>query len=438
MRFTARELADALAGELHGDDTIIDGVATDSRALEPGALFVPIVAARDGHDFIDHAVAQRAAAYLTAREPADGPVPAIAVDDTMRALTDLGRHARSKLPDHVVGITGSVAKTSVKDLTAAVLSRRGPVGAALRSFNNEIGVPCTLANAPDDAWAAVVEMGARGRGHIAWLCDIARPTVAVVTAVAAAHTELFGSLDAIAQTKGELVEALPAAGVAVLNADDARVAAMRTRTRARVLTYGVESGDVAATAITLDGELRPRCTLVTPAGSIEVQLAVSGAHMAANAAAAAAVGVALDVALADIAAALAGARLSPQRMHVQRAPSGAMVIDDTYNANPASMDAALRALASLPGARRRVAVLGVMAELGPDSDRHHREIAARAADLEIELLAFDAPGYGAPAAVATIDEAVEALGRLAAGDAVLVKGSRVAALERLVTRLLTP
>jgi UDP-N-acetylmuramoyl-tripeptide--D-alanyl-D-alanine ligase len=436
VRFTTTELARAVDGTHDGDDVNVDGVATDSRELDPGTLFVPIVARRDGHDFIDAARAAGAAAYLTMRTPRGGT--AIVVDDTMHALARIGRYARTRLPDAVVGITGSVGKTTVKDLTAAVLARRGPVGAARHSFNNEIGVPVTLADAPGDAWAVVVEMGARGVGHIAELCSIARPTVGVVTSVAPAHTELFGSLDDVARAKAELVEALPVDGTAVLNADDARVANMAHRTDAHVLTFGECAGDVAACDVTLDALLRPSFSLCTPDSRVDCRLAISGAHMAINAAAAAAVGLALGVRVDDIVAALEDARVSPRRMDVTRTARGATLIDDAYNANPTSMAAALRALAALPTRGRRVAVLGVMAELGPDAGTYHADIASLADDLELELIAVAAPLYGATVAVDDVDHAIDALGPLGPDDAVLVKGSRVAALERLVDRLTSP
>ncbi len=194
-----------------------------------GQLFVPIVAGRDGHEFVEAAMAAGAAAYLTARDSLGGT--AVVVDDTGRALLDAGRLARTRLAGPVVGITGSVGKTSAKDLLAAVLRRRLRTTASERSFNNELGVPLTLLNAPDDAEVAVIEMGARGPGHIAALCSVAHPTIGLVTRIAPSHTEAFGSIEGIARAKGELVEALPADGTAVLNAFDERVAAMAARTR---------------------------------------------------------------------------------------------------------------------------------------------------------------------------------------------------------------
>jgi UDP-N-acetylmuramoyl-tripeptide--D-alanyl-D-alanine ligase len=431
------EVAEATGGRLVGPDVTVSGVAIDSRRVAGGELFVPIVAERDGHDFVAAAVAAGAAATLTARRAATwgegGPgVPAIEVYDTGAALAHLGLHARGRLPDRVVGITGSVGKTSVKDLLAAALGARWRTTASPGSFNNELGVPLTLLDAPGDAEAVVVEMGARGIGHIASLCAIARPTVAVVTRVAAAHTEMFGGLDRVAEAKGELVEALPPTGAAVLNAGDARVAGMAARTAARVVTFGA-GGDVRAEGVSLGDELRAAFRLVGPWGAVDVRLAARGAHMVDNALAAATAALVCDVPLAGVAAALGEARLSQWRMELVTLPSGVRVINDAYNANPASMAAALGALAALP-ARRRVAVLGVMAELGETSDADHKQVAARAAELGIEVVAVAAPAYGVRT-VADLDAAAAALADLGERDAVLLKGSRVAGLERLVSLL---
>jgi UDP-N-acetylmuramoyl-tripeptide--D-alanyl-D-alanine ligase len=206
MQFTAKEIARAVGGTLRGDDVAVDGVTIDSRAVVGGELFVPILADRDGHEFIPSAVAGGAAAYLTSETASMAALTAtaISVADTGGALLALGHHARTRVGDRVVGITGSVGKTTVKDLTAAALATRFIVQASPRSFNNELGVPLTLANSPDDVEAVVVEMGARGRGHIAQLCAIARPTVGIVTTVALAHAEMFGTVEEVAAAKGEL------------------------------------------------------------------------------------------------------------------------------------------------------------------------------------------------------------------------------------------
>lgn len=433
MKLRCTDLARATGGRLDGPDVTVDGASIDSRAITPGELFVPVVADRDGHDFIAAALEAGAAAYLTSAPPVGGT--AVVVDDTVAALQAAGALARTRLAATapVVGVTGSVGKTSVKDLLAAVLAQRLRTTASERSFNNELGVPLTLLNAPDGTEAAVVEMGARGIRHIAALCAIAAPTVGVVTRVAAVHTELFGSLEDVARAKRELVEALPTSGTAVLNAGDELVAAMAVHTDAAVVTYG-EGGDVRATGVELDDALRGRFTLESPWGSVDVRLAVRGLHQVDNALAAASAGLVCGVVLDEVAAGLASGALSPWRMELATAPSGAVVLNDAYNANPTSVAAALRSLAALP-ARRRTAVLGVMAELGHGSAAEHAAIGALARELGIRIVAVAAPEYAAED-VADIAAALAALGSLGEGDAVLVKGSRVAGLERLAAQLL--
>jgi UDP-N-acetylmuramoyl-tripeptide--D-alanyl-D-alanine ligase len=438
MRLSSDEVAAATGGRRVGPDVAVDGAGIDSRSIRPGQLFVPVVAERDGHEYVDAAVDAGATAYLSSRAPLLGTrrATAVVVADTSAALLDLGRAARARLGDVVVGITGSVGKTTVKDLTAAALGAARRVAASDRSFNNELGVPLTLLNAPDDVEAVVVEMGARGRGHIALLCDVARPTIGVVTAVAMAHTEMFGSVEEVAVSKGELVEALPADGTAVLNADDPRVEAMADRTSARVLRFGLGgAADVRAVDVDVDDELRPRFVLESPWGRADVRLGLHGEHQVGNALAAAAAALAAGVDLEAVAPALAAAPCSPWRMALATAPSGARILNDAYNANPASTAAALRSLARLP-ARRRLAVLGVMAELGSTAEEEHGKIAALADGLGIDVVAVGTPWYGVePAPAGDDDTVLAAIGPLGADDAVLVKGSRVAGLERLAERL---
>ena len=443
--WTLHDIALATGGRLHGDgDTTVDGATQDSRDVRPGMLFVPLVAERDGHDFVAQAVAAGAPAYLTARGPSGVDAAAVEVEDTLAALTALAREARGRLGAvPVVGVTGSVGKTTTKDLMAAVLGRDRRVWASIRSFNNEIGVPITLLSAPEDADVLVVEMGSRGPGHIAELCRVARPTMGVVTTVGLSHTSELGSLGAVVSAKQELVEALPAAadgGVAFLNAGVPEVSAMASGTKARVVTYGV-GGEVQARDLTVDDELTPRFVLHSPGGEVEVELGARGLHSVDNALAAAAVGLELGVSLEDVAGGLAEPTLSPLRMEVVRAAGGARLLNDCYNANPLSMRAALHALAVLP-ARRRIAVLGTMAELGDFEAAEHAAVASLAARLDVRIMAVDAPAYSSGDStvteVAGIDGALAALsdmGGLGAGDAVLVKGSRVAGLERLVARL---
>lgn len=433
MLLRLSDVAAASGGVLVGDDVVVDGVSIDSRTLRPGSLFVPIVAARDGHDFIVDARAGGAVAHLSSRP--GGPEPHVVVDDTTHALQQVALAARRERDPAVVGITGSVGKTTTKDLLHAALAPCRRVHASTRSFNNELGVPLTLLNAPDDAEVVVTEMGARGIGHIALLCSIAEPSVGVVLAVGAAHTELLGDLEGVARAKGEMVEGLARSGHAVLNADDPRVAAMAARTAATVITYG-STGDVRARDLSVDDELRPRFVVDSPWGSAPVRLASAGVHSVGNALAAITAAMIVGGDLDAVAGGLGDAEVSPWRMEVGRSPSGATVINDAYNANPMSLHAAIDALLAL-AATRRVAVLGFMAELGECHLAEHRRVGERLRAENIELIAVGTADYGGTV-VDDVDAAVELLdpSTLAAGTAVLVKGSRVAGLELLAGRLL--
>ena len=347
MRLRAAEIAAATGGRLVGPDVPVEGASIDSRDLVPGSLFVPIVDARDGHDFVGAALERGAAAFLTSR-PLDqlvgvavDDVTAIVVTDPAAALLALGRAARARLdgpdrpagPAAVIGITGSVGKTTTKDLLAGVLATTFRTSASPRSFNNELGVPLTLVNTPDGTEAVVVEMGARGRGHIALLCEVARPTIAVVTTVERVHTQLFGDLGEVAAAKAELVEALPPDGAAVLNADNVLVSAMADRTAARVLRFsatgatsaGGASGpapDLWVSDVELDDELRPRFRLHSPWGDADVRLGARGRHNVTNALAAAGAALVAGVPIERVADGLAGAALSALRMDLRTAPSG--------------------------------------------------------------------------------------------------------------------
>ena len=426
----ASQIAEATGGRLVGPDVEVDGASFDSRVLSPAQLFVPIVAERDGHDFIDAAIAAGASAYLTAREPdADAPGSAIVVDDTGAALMALARWVRSRLDVPVIGVTGSVGKTSTKDLIAAALGATRRVTANERSFNNEQGLPVTIVGAHDATEALVVEMGMRGFGEISRLCAVAAPTIAVVTAVAASHTERVGGLDGVARAKRELVESLPAHGVAVLNADDELVTAMAAVAPGEVVSYG-RAGDVRIVELALDDLARPRFQLDTPWGRHRVRLAVSGGHMAMNAAAAIAVTGIVEGTVDAAVEALATAPLSGMRMEVSRAPSGAVIVNDAYNANPDSMRAALDALVAM-AARRRIAVLGPMAELD-DPEAAHALVLADARERGVEVIAVQTDLYGVEPAT----DAVTALGPLGPGDVVLVKGSRIGGLEAIAAALL--
>ena len=431
MRFMATDVAHAVGGRLSGKNAHLAGATFDSRTLTMGQLFVPIVAERDGHDFIEDALTRGAGAYLTSREPSRGT--AIVVPDTLEALRQLGRFARESLSarvqHRVVGITGSVGKTTTKDFAAAAIGSALKVAASSRSFNNDQGVPITLLNAHDDTEALVLEMGMRGHGQITRLTEVGLPRIGIVTAVAEAHSALLDDLDGIARAKGELVEALPSDGVAILNADDERVLAMQARTSARVVTFGESpEATVCITRVDLDDRAHATVHLATPWGDVSFALPIAGRHSAYNAAAAIAAAGECGVDVHAAAAGITAAPMSPNRMNVHVTSRGVTLIDDAYNANPKSMAAAFDTLAAVP-ARRRVAFVGVMAEL-KNPEISHRAIAALARRQEIELICVDTNLYGEESI--TLQAAIARVGEFGDGDAVLVKGSRVAGLERLV------
>ncbi|MBM7804789.1 UDP-N-acetylmuramoyl-tripeptide--D-alanyl-D-alanine ligase [Geodermatophilus bullaregiensis] len=460
IALTLAEVAEAVGAALpHAAEGTVTGVTLDSRGVSAGDLFIAVAGERvDGHDYLDAAAAAGAVAALTSRP--GGPLPALVVEDTVAALGRLAALVHGRLTGGglvTLGITGSSGKTSTKDLLGQVLATTGPTVSPPGSYNNDIGLPLTVLSADADTRYLVLEMGARGIGHIARLCAVARPDVGVVLNVGSAHLGEFGSADVIAQAKGELVEALPEPGTAVLNADDPRVAGMAPRTRARVVTTGRSAGaDVRATAVTLDDAARARFTLVArgPAGVEEhpVALQVVGEHQVANALSAAGAALAAGLTPAAVAAALSAAQpRSRWRMEVTRRADGVTVVNDAYNANPESMRAALAALAGLAGTRR-VAVLGGMAELGPDAVPEHERLGRDAVAAGVDLVVAvgpDAVGIatGATAAGAREGEGVVSVpDRVAArellsevlvpGDVVLVKASRSHGLELLAADLL--
>ena len=443
IEMTLGEVAAAVEGQLAGApaDTRVTGtVEYDSRKVGPGGLFVAFVGENaDGHEFAGAAIAAGAAAVIGTR-PVDGPH--ILVDDPLVAMARLARAVVDLLPElTVIGLTGSSGKTTTKDLIAQVTAKLGPTVAPAGTFNNELGHPYTVLRADPDTRYLVLEMGARGIGHIRYLCGIARPRIGIVLNVGVAHLGEFGSQDQIALAKGELVEALPADGVAILNADDHRVAAMASRTAARVVMVGESPGaDVRATDVSLDERGRPAYTLVMPSGSAPVRLGISGRHQVGNTLVAAAVAGELGAAPEEIAQWLGDLRLvSTRRMDVFDRANDVTVIDDSYNANPASTAAALNARTAIGDGRRRIAVLGYMAELGEYERAGHEEVGRLAATLGVDLLVVvgepAAPIHDGAVAVAdwggksvqvTDQDAAVALLRdeLRARDVVLVKGSR--------------
>ena len=430
MRFTTTQVTQIVNGKLEGKDINLDGVTQDSRTATANCLFVPLVAERDGHNYIENAIATGATAYLT-NGPKYTDAVSIEVADTASALLQLGEAARTSIKSPVIGITGSVGKTSVKDLTTSVLTQRGLTHSSPRSFNNEIGVPLTLLNTPEEATAVVVEMGARHVGDIKQLCSVSRPDIGIITTVGAAHTELFENIETVGKAKGELIEGLPSEGCAILNADSQEVMKQASRTRAQILTFG-EKGEIRASGIELDSELQPSFQIESPWGRQKVKLKVSGKHMVQNALAASAAGLFLGMELPEIAFGLSEGTLSPARMQLETASSGFLVINDAYNANPVSTKAAHEALASLNKSGRKVAVLGLMAELGDDAREFHEEVAAYAHSLELDLLTVGTDLYGQTPE----NDIDQSLAGLTTGDAVLVKGSLVAGLQSLAQRLL--
>ncbi|GAA2909246.1 hypothetical protein GCM10010517_75670 [Streptosporangium fragile] len=365
----------ALTGMADPRAVVRGPVVIDSRAVEPGSLFVAIKGNHvDGHDFAARAVAAGAVAVLAAR-PVEAP--AVIVGDTVTAMTRLATAVCADLPETtVIGVTGSAGKTTTKDLLARLTARIGPTVAPFESFNNEIGHPLTVLKAGEDTRYLVLELSARNVGHIAHLTRVAPPKIGVVLNVGTAHLGVFGSRETIAQAKGELVESLPADGVAVLNADDPLVAGMAGRTAARVTWFGRgESAAVRAENVTLDERGRASFTLRTPSGAASVALRLYGEHAVENALAAAAAAYELGLPVATIAEELSEAEpRSRWRMDVTDRADGVTVINDAYNANPDSMRAAFTALDALAGPRRRVAVVAALRELGEESDALNEEL----------------------------------------------------------------
>ncbi len=423
-------VATATGGALHGADALVDRVVIDSRDAGPGSLFVALPGDRvDGHDYAQSA----GATGVLAQRPV--PVPHVLVADTVVALGALAAAHRDRLTARVVAVTGSVGKTSTKDLLAAVLADAGPVVAPPGSHNNDIGTPLTVLRADETTVHLVLEMGARAPGDVARLCALSRPHVGVVLNVGSAHLGEFGTRAAIAAAKGELVEA--ATDLAVLNADDPLVAAMAGRAGATVRTFGA-AGDVRAEGLVLDVGGRPAFRLVAPEGSTPVRMLLVGAHQVPNALAAAVVGLAAGLSVEVVGAALnRAAPASRWRMEVTRTPAGITVVNDSYNANPESMRAALDALAALGAGGRTVAVLGRMHELGDAAAQRHAEAGAYARALGARVVAVDEPGYRADEDAADVEAAVLLLrAQLRPGDVVLVKGSRATGLERVAAALL--
>ncbi|WP_338751614.1 UDP-N-acetylmuramoyl-tripeptide--D-alanyl-D-alanine ligase [Janibacter alittae] len=456
---TLGAVADITGGRLHGcstseaDAITVDGpVVTDSREAAPGSLYIARVGeSADGHQFVPAAAKGGAVAAITTRE-VDG-LPAVVVEDDQAAFVALARHLVDSRPDlTVIGITGSSGKTSTKDLLGAVLEVDGGTVAPLGSYNSEVGVPLTVCRITSATRHLVVEMGARGIGHIEYLTHIAPPRIGIVLNVGHAHVGEFGSLEAVGRAKSELPAALPTDGVAVLNADDPVVAAMAGRTGAHVVLVGEsETATVRATDVTLDAAGRASFTVTAPFGTAQVTLGLVGRHHVGNALAVIAAAHAAGMSLDRIVTAMAAARpRSRWRMEVTRREDGVTVVNDAYNANPDSMSAALRSVSGMATSGRRWAVLGAMLELGDDAPVLHAQVGSEVAQLGFdELLVVGEDAHpladGARAAgaedlrvrtVPDADAAEELLREeLSTGDVVVFKSSRDAGLRWLGDRI---
>ncbi|MEW2410254.1 UDP-N-acetylmuramoyl-tripeptide--D-alanyl-D-alanine ligase [Streptomyces griseoviridis] len=450
------EIAAAVGGQTHDipdpSVQVTAPVVRDSREVVPGGLFVAFAGERvDGHDFAAQVVEAGAVAVLASRPVG---VPAIVVDDVQAALGALARDVVRRLGATVVALTGSAGKTSTKDLIAQVLQRAAPTVWTPGSFNNEIGLPLTALSATDETRFLVLEMGARGIGHIRYLTGLTPPDIGLVLNVGTAHIGEFGGREQIALAKGELVESLPAGGAAILNADDPLVRAMASRTQAKVLLFGESAeADVRAENVRLTDSGQPAFRLHTPSGASDVTMRLYGEHHVSNALAAAAVAHELGMSVTEIATALSEAgSLSRWRMEVTERPDGVTIVNDAYNANPESMRAALRALAAMGRGRRTWAVLGKMAELGDEALAEHDAVGRLAVRLNVgklvavgrreaswlQLGAYNEGSWGEESVhVSDAQAAVDLLrSELRPGDVVLVKASRSVGLESVAQALL--
>jgi UDP-N-acetylmuramoyl-tripeptide--D-alanyl-D-alanine ligase len=447
MKRTLRDAARLVGGRLVGDDRPYGCVSTDSRTLKPGALFVALRGPNfDGSAFVQVAAAQGAIGALVERET-PAPLPQIVVADTLRALQELARGWRAGFTLPIVAVAGSNGKTTAKEMTAAILSRTGLCMATRGNLNNHIGVPVTLMRLEASHHSAVIEMGANRIGDVAELMRLVQPSVGLITNAGAEHLEGFGNLDGVAQGEGETVSCLKPEGTAIINADDAYAGYWRGISGAkRILTFGVHnSADFSAKNVIQGierGEFATRLSLISPMGERAVMLKIGGAHNVGNALAAAAAASAAGASLEDIALGLGDFRAVSGRLQLKAGPRGSWIIDDSYNANPSSVRAALEVLRSLAGVTWLV--FGDMAELGESSQDSHAHIGSYARDCGIKRLfavgplssrAVETFGSGGEwfADADSLTRRLQA--ELAPGVTVLIKGSRINRLERVVQAL---
>ncbi len=444
--FQIAEFAGAVVSSGDGK-RFIDKISTDSRTLKRGELFVALRGENfDGHNFVESA-AKAGAAGAIVDSTWKGKVPEnfalILAEDPLQAYQKLAANYRRSLSLKVVAITGSNGKTSTKDFAAAVLARGFRVTKTEGNFNNHVGLPRTILEATSQDEVAVWEIGMNHPGEVAALAKLAAPDVAILTNIGVAHIEFMGSREAIAVEKGALVKAVDAQGTVILNADDPFTASIAARARAKVILAGTTAGTIRASEISQSGS-GTDFTMLEGAHRCRAQLPVPGLHMVQNAMLAVAAGRVFGLSLEDCAAGLVAAPLTKARLQIKEI-HGVQFIDDTYNANPESMKAALRTLVELDADGKRIAVLGEMGELGSESERGHREVGETAATFGIDQLitigdlgeliarAAQAGGLEKTTAVRSTSEAAELLGEIAElGDLILVKGSRSARTERVI------
>lgn len=442
---TLSELINALDARLIGDDASFNGVSIDSRAIQPGQLFIALTGPRfDGHDYLNDVAGKGAVAALVEREVADSALPQLLVKDTRQALGQLGALNRAAFTQPVAAVTGSSGKTTVKEMLASILRTRGPVLATRGNLNNDLGVPLTLIELAPEHTSAVIELGASRLGEIAYTVGLTKPHVAILNNAGTAHVGEFGGPEKIVEAKGEIIEGLAADGIAVLNLDDKAFGIWKTRAAGRqVLTFALSNSEANFHASDLATDARgcPAFNLHTPDGSERVQLNLLGTHNVANALAAAAAADALGVSLFGIATGLGAVQPVKGRTVAQLAKNGMRVIDDTYNANPTSMCAAVDILAGFSG--RTVLVLGDIGELGDWAEQGHRDVGEYARG---KVSALYAVGPNMVHAVNAFGEQAQHFGTQAeliqalaaeqdTNTTILIKGSRSAAMENIVAAL---
>ncbi|MGY3641853.1 UDP-N-acetylmuramoyl-tripeptide--D-alanyl-D-alanine ligase [Pseudomonas sp. PK-RTE-24] len=442
---TLSALTNALEARLIGADASFDGVSIDSRAIQPGQLFIALTGPRfDGHDYLNDVAGKGAVAALVEREVADSALPQLLVKDTRQALGQLGALNRAAFTQPVAAVTGSSGKTTVKEMLASILRTRGPVLATRGNLNNDLGVPLTLIELAPEHTSAVIELGASRLGEIAYTVGLTKPHVAILNNAGTAHVGEFGGPEKIVEAKGEIIEGLAADGIAVLNLDDKAFGIWRTRAAGRqVLTFALSNSEANFHASDLATDARgcPAFNLHTPEGSERVQLNLLGTHNVANALAAAAAAHALGVSLFGIATGLGAVQPVKGRTVAQLAKNGMRVIDDTYNANPTSMCAAVDILAGFSG--RTVLVLGDIGELGDWAEQGHRDVGEYARG---KVSALYAVGPNMVHAVNAFGEQAQHFGTQAeliqalaaeqdTNTTILIKGSRSAAMENIVAAL---